>query len=112
MGQSRCGLVVMHDTPSHREALPVKLFEYMSAGLPVIASSIPKWQSIVEEHRCGLVVDPLDIDEIAAAIEWIFEHPEEAEAMGERGREAVEDQFQWSSQGEKLISFYDKILLQ
>jgi glycosyltransferase involved in cell wall biosynthesis len=107
---SRCGLVVMHPTPSHMETMPVKLFEYMSVGIPVIATDLPKWRDIIDGCGCGILVDPYDVDEIAEAIDWMFEHPEEAERMGQRGRQAVEETYRWSNEGSKLLALYDELL--
>lgn len=110
LGASKVGLVVLHPTPNMGEALPVKLFEYMSAGIPVIASDFPLWRSIVEDADCGILVDPKDPDAIADAMRWMYDHPEEAEAMGQRGREAVLRTYNWSNEEEKLLTFYASLV--
>jgi hypothetical protein len=86
------------------------MFEYMATSLPVIASDFPLWRSIIDEARCGLLVDPLDPPAIAAAMRWILDHPGEAQAMGESGRRAVERQFNWNSASRKLTAFYERLL--
>ncbi|MDH4220806.1 MAG: glycosyltransferase, partial [Candidatus Aminicenantes bacterium] len=48
------GIVCFLPEPNHIYAMPNKIFEYMAAGLPVIASSFPLWQEIVEGHGCGI----------------------------------------------------------
>lgn len=106
LGSVRAGLVVLLPTPSYISAQPVKLYEYMAAGLPVIASDFPLWRQIVDDARCGLLVDPTDPDAIAKAMEWILDNPEEAEAMGARGRMAVMERYNWTVEGEKLVAYY------
>ena len=106
----RVGLVVLHPTPKYLDAWPTKMFEYMSVGLPVIVSDFPLWRGIVEDAGCGLLVDPLDPQAIADAMQWILDHPAEAEAMGKRGREAVEKHYNWDTEAEKLVALYNKLL--
>ena len=106
----RGGLVVLHPTSSYPDAYPVKMFEYMAAGLPVIASDFPLWREIVEGAGCGLLVDPRKPEEIARAMEWILDNPEEAQAMGRRGREAVESTYNWEPEGAKLRELYASLL--
>lgn len=105
----RAGLVLFHPVPNHTEAEPNKLFEYMCAGLPIVASDFPLWQEIVGKTECGLLVDPLDPSAIADAIRWIFEHPEEAAAMGERAQEAARTRYNWDAEARKLLEFYGKL---
>ena len=106
VARSMAGLVVLHPTINYIDALPVKMFEYMSAGIPVIASNFPPWKEIIEGAKCGLCVDPLDPGEIAGAIQFIVEHPEEAEQMGKNGRRAVERRYNWEMGEKKLLEFY------
>jgi glycosyltransferase involved in cell wall biosynthesis len=106
LGRSIAGLVVLHPLINYLDALPVKMFEYMAAGIPVIASDFPLWRDIVEGAQCGLCVDPLVPKEIAAAIDYLFANPDVAKAMGERGRQAVLQKFNWSLEEEKFHRFY------
>jgi glycosyltransferase involved in cell wall biosynthesis len=94
------------------DSYPVKMFEYMSVGIPVIASDFPLWRRIIEGARCGLLVDPMKPEVIAETMRWILEHPAEAEAMGQRGRKAVEQIYNWNIESLKLISLYKKLLAQ
>lgn len=106
----RAGLVVYLPTPAILNAYPTKMFEYMSVGLPVIASDFPVWRGIVDKAGCGLLVDPLNPSMIADAMLWILNNPDEAKAMGKRGRKAVEESYNWEREGSKLIGIYNRLL--
>lgn len=110
LGGVRAGLVVLHPTRCYPESYPVKMFEYMATGLPVIASDFPLWRQIIETAGCGLLVDPLAPEAIAAAMQWILDNPEEAEAMGRRGRKAVEETYNWEKESVKLLTLYERLL--
>jgi len=109
LASARAGLVLFHPVPNHVNAQPNKLFEYMSAGLPIIASDFPLWRELVDGFECGLLVDPRDPQAIAAAMRWILDHPNEAEAMGRRGRQAIESNLNWEQEGRSLLSVYQRI---
>ncbi|HKU66466.1 MAG TPA: glycosyltransferase family 4 protein [Candidatus Baltobacteraceae bacterium] len=110
LSTARAGLLLMLPAENHYDALPTKVFEYMAAGLPVIVSdAVPLSANIVREHQCGLVVDPRDEEAVANAIRFMMEHPDEAQAMGERGRAAALRQYQWESEGTKLTQLYAQI---
>ena len=81
----------------------------MAAGLPVIASNFPMWRELVEGCRCGICVDPMDSQAIAKGITWLFDHPEEADKMGQRGRKAIREHFNWESEARKLLALYDSL---
>lgn len=110
LNSSIAGLVVLHPTISYIDSLPVKMFEYMCAGIPVIASDFPLWRSIIDDAQCGLCVDPLEPQEIADAIDYLVTHPDEAIAMGKKGRQAITEKYNWADEEAKLLSFYSKIL--
>lgn len=104
------GLVILHPEKSFVTSQPTKLFEYMAAGIPVIASDFPLWRNIIETAGCGILVDPFDTRAIAAAIERLVMNPDEAEAMGQRGRRAIEGRFNWANEEQMLLSFYASLL--
>ncbi len=106
MARSVAGMVTLLPLPNHVDSLPTKMFEYMSSGIPVIASNFPLWREIVEGNGCGICVDPLDPKAIAAAIDHLVSNPDIAKSMGERGRQAVLEKYNWDVEATRLTDFY------
>lgn len=109
LDQSRLGLVIFYPEPNHIDAQPNKLFEYMSAGIPVIVSDFPLWRNIVEDADCGILVDPMDKNAIASAIEWLISNPEDAERMGQNGQEQIMKQYNWTHEEVTLLRLYQEL---
>lgn len=109
LAHARAGLVIFYPEPNHIDAQPNKLFEYMAAGIPVVASDFPLWREIIAGTQCGLLVDPLQPRQIADALRWLLEHPAEAEAMGKRGQDAARTRFTWSSEECALLEMYREL---
>jgi len=110
LNKADAGIVCLHPIPNYLTSLPIKLFEYMLASLPVIASNFPLWKEIVEGNNCGICVNSLDPKDIAEAIKYLIEHPDEARKMGENGRKAVLENCNWEKESEKLINLYEELL--
>ena len=110
LGSARLGLLIFQDAPNHREAQPNKLFEYMSAGLPVVASNFPLWREIILGTGCGLVVDPAEPGAVAAAVAALLADPGTAARMGERGRAAVTSIYNWDREFTRLATVYAELL--
>jgi len=108
--QSKAGLVTLRPIVNYLDALPVKMFEYMSAGLPVISSDIKLWKEIVEGNSCGICVNPLEPKEIAQAIGYIITHPKEGELMGQNGKKAVLKKYNWGVEEIKLFEVYVELV--
>lgn len=83
-----------------------KLFEFMEAGLPIICSDYPLWVEIIEKYKCGISVDPHNVKEIKEAIEYIIEHPSEANQMALNGIKAVRNEYNWDTQKPVLLDIY------
>ncbi len=91
---------------NYRYSLPNKLFQYMAAGVPVVASDFPQVREVVRDSGCGLVVGTSRPADIAAAVNRILSDPGRALAMGQRGRAAVEERYNWSNAADVLLSVY------
>lgn len=110
LGRSVAGLVTLHPIVNYLDALPVKMFEYMAAGIPPISSNFPLWREIVEGNDCGICVDPLDPKAIANAIDYLVANPDEARRLGENGSRAVKEKYNWLIEETKLVEFYKRVL--
>ena len=104
------GIVTFLPAPNHVYSQPNKLFEYMSAGIPVICSHFPLWRSVIEDGGCGLVVDPEDPRAIGAAIEQLRTNPDLGRQMAERGVRLIQDRYNWEHEGRRLVETYDELL--
>ena len=110
--QSMAGLALNISTQVGKEGTlgNTKLFEYMQAGLPIICSDNLMWKKIVEEHDCGIIVNPENCTEIQNAIRYIFKHAEKAKEMGRNGRDAVINMYSWEKEAKKLYSLYEELI--
>jgi len=102
----RLGMVILEATPSYIYSLPVKMFEYMASGLPVIASDFPLWRNIIEDADCGVCVDQTNPIEIGEKINKLISNTSLLQKMGENGRKVVELKYNWQNEERKLIEFY------
>ncbi|MDL2122042.1 MAG: glycosyltransferase [Deltaproteobacteria bacterium] len=82
----------------------------MSAEIPVIASDFPLWKEIVEGAGCGICVDPLNLEEIARAVNRLLTDNELAAAMGANSRRAVEEVYNWQNEERKLLDLYQELI--
>lgn len=110
LSQSKMGIVTFHPEPNHINAQPNKIFEYMAAGLPLVASDFPLWRKIVSDHQAGICADPLQPKEIANAVNKLLENDNATRQMGANGKKAVEEIFNWQQEEKKLIQLYQKLL--
>ncbi len=102
---SDIGLAILKPEPRYVVALPVKLFEYMAAGLPVVASNFLPIAEVFKDTHCGLLVDPLAPGAALSQIRYWWENPKEARLAGENGRRAILQKYNWES----LIGQLDKL---
>jgi len=104
--RSLIGLVTFLPEPNHLDAQPNKMFEYMAAAIPIIASNFTLWKEIVEGSNCGICVNPQDSSEISTAIKYLIDNPEVAETMGKNGMSAATTKYNWDFEKGKLYDLY------
>jgi glycosyltransferase involved in cell wall biosynthesis len=109
LAEARIGLVLLHPEPDFVASVPIKLFEYMSAGLPVVASDFPYWRTLLDPIGCATFVDPLDPARIAAAINTLLSDETAAREMGTLGARVVRERLNWELEAPKLRELYERL---
>ena len=90
--------------------LNVKTYEYMAMGLPVVLSCNAFNRRQLDKWNFGINVEPGNVQQVTEAVRYLIDHPEEARQMGENGRRAVKEEFNWSIEEKKLLALYEDIL--
>jgi glycosyltransferase involved in cell wall biosynthesis len=93
-------------------AEPRKLYEYMAAGLPVVAADLPTVRAVVTKTDCGLLVDPNSINDIAAALTRMASDPGMRARMAENGRSAIRTKLNWSVEKPKFQALFSNEISQ
>lgn len=109
-GNWLAGMALIPDTPHYREKQLTKFFEYMAAGLPIVATDVPAWRRLIVDEGLGFCVDPEDPRAAAEAVRRLRESPREARAMGMRGRELVRRRYNWEGEGRRLVGYYNELV--
>ena len=100
------GVSLLEDTClNHRYALPNKLFEYLMAGVPVLASDLPEMENVVAPHDVGCVVKPSNAREIAGVLQSMVDRPE-ARATWSQNTRSVFETFSWEKASETFRGIY------
>jgi glycosyltransferase involved in cell wall biosynthesis len=103
-------MFVSPDSLTTRYAQPLKLYEYLAAGLPVVASDVPTVRRVVDEWNCGLLVDSGSPQNIATAILRLATNPSLREELGRNARRAAEMQFNWENEAPKVKRVLSSVL--
>lgn len=104
------GMCTLQYQPNYINALPIKLFEYMAAGIPVVVSAFPLWKQIIEDAECGLLVDPYDEKAIVEAVNRLLSDRELAKKLGDNGKRAIREKYGWEHEEKILLEAYRSIL--
>jgi glycosyltransferase involved in cell wall biosynthesis len=96
---------------NHVFAFPMKLYDYMWAGLPCIGPSFAvEAEPVMRSERCGICIDTADPRELAQALDRLAWDRQEAREMGARGRDAVRACYNWEAQAHRLVEIYNELL--
>ncbi|MGM0624716.1 MAG: glycosyltransferase family 4 protein [Bacteroidota bacterium] len=109
LSESKAGMVTFLAYPNHVDAQPNKIFEYMSAGLPVIGSDFELWKQIIADNNCGVCVNPASPEKIAKGINTIVNSEEKMNLYGKNGRRLIETTYNWEAEEVKLNNIYKEL---
>lgn len=107
--RSKIGIATYLEAPNHNKSQPNKIYEYMSASLPIICSSFPKWNSLIAKANSGVTVDPSSPELIGKTINKVL-NLRNLKELGENGFEFVEKRANWDSEKDNLLSAYKEII--
>ena len=109
---STCKIGIVNYLPygNNMSSLPNKIFEYMGAGLPIIASNFDGYREIIEPEKCGILVDPRNEIQICQAMNDIIHNISNAKEMVENSRQAYIEKYNWSIEEIKLLNLYNSLL--
>lgn len=112
VGPACVGLCVKDDGGTHANTgwSPLKLYEMMAAGLPVIVTKLPGQFELVESARAGVVIEPGDPLALAKAVAGIMNNPAEAREMGERGHGVVLREHSWDRRAQDTLDVLSSVL--
>ena len=108
---NRCiaGMVIFHPIANHINSQPNKLFEYMAAGLPIIASNFPLWEEIIKNNNIGYHVNPLNPSEIENAIRQASINNKFNNDICNNAKQLIRSKYNWEVEFKKLINMYDLV---
>jgi glycosyltransferase involved in cell wall biosynthesis len=102
-------MVILYDprNPNNNLSMPNKLFEAMMCGLPLITNVATE---VVNEVECGIMVDYENVDQIEQAITKLRDNYELRKRLGNNGRRAFLQKYNWRVMEQKLYKCYDTLL--
>ena len=101
-------LLPMHDNLWTRTRTPLRLYDYLSAGRPIVSTCLPEIAKLIQ--ACGLLAIPGDPDDFAERVLTLIENPDLRKEMGRRGRELVVDRYSWQICTRRLEKVYSRFL--
>jgi len=107
---SKVGLITWLPKKALTIKMPIKIFEYMAFGLPIIGSNFGHIKEYIEEDNCGIIVNPLDAIEISNAMIELLTNRKKYDLYSKNGREATLKKYKWDFEFDRLIGYYTKLL--
>lgn len=105
--QSDIGFVTLYPEKNYLNSFPIKAFEYMTCGIPMIMSNFPYWEKTFE--GTAEFIDPLNVTEISESILKLINNEELRLELGNKGKELAKEKFSWEEESKKLIELYKNL---
>jgi len=105
LSNSDLGVSLLYPVENYLTSLPVKAFEYMACGIPMIMSDFPYWQKTFD--GVAKFANPYAVEEITKLIDWSYENKNELAKMGAFAYDKVRKEFSWEGESIALVSMYD-----
>ena len=97
------GLQTARGGDTSRWMSPLKIFEYMSHGLPIIASDLPALREVLRQEENAILVDPTDVDAWEAALRRLQATPALRDQIGDRARADIANTYSWRRRAERIV---------
>jgi len=107
---AKIGIIPLPPFKKFMKNIPVKMFEFMGFGMPVVLSDLPPSRQFIKGESCAIAVEPDNINHYAEAIKSLLQDPEMAIKMGEKGRQLITERYNWGQSEKKLLSLYAQLL--
>ena len=107
---SKVGLVPLLPTKKFMKNIPIKQFEYMACGVPVLGANLPPIASYITASACGKVFDSTSIESLANGVIDILQDKSEWKRMSDAGKKATREMWNWDKMEERLFNVYEELL--
>ncbi len=104
------GMALFNNQKVNQWILPIKLFEYIAFGLPVLACNFGHIGRITQKYNTGITVDPKNIDEVVRAMKKMLSDKELHDTQKKNCLKLWENDFNWEKMEKKLIAIYAGLL--
>ena len=96
-------VTILGEGDTSRWMSPLKMFEYLASGVPLISSDIPVLREVLTPGENALLVPPDDLDAWSRALETLRDRPEIAAGLADKGRKGVAEKYTWAKRAELVL---------
>jgi glycosyltransferase involved in cell wall biosynthesis len=110
LSKVKIGIIPLPPYKKFMKNIPLKMFEFMGCGIPMVLSDLPPSRQFISGENCAFAVEPDNIGEYVTAIKTLLENPEKAIEMGHNGKKLVFEKYNWDFEEKKLINLYNALI--